>query len=347
MNIHIKRLRFLLPLAATLVLVCLGAVLLARLISIQKSYLITDGNRIISHRSCKGDPEEVLKEAGVILKDGDTFHMTETSSTSKITVRRLQQVTVVCLGTPTVVSTYGESVGELLARLSVRPKVGEILTCPEDIQTFDGMRIELVRRSRQTITQEERIPHSQVYYESTARPPGEERVLVEGIDGILLHRAEVQYENGIAFRQKKIDARLTQAPVDELIVRGTTRIVGDHRTLPEVLGSTITTAAGEVYTYTDVLTCTATAYSCEGYTGITATGTVARVGAIAVDPTIIPYGTKLYVVSNDGKYVYGYCVAEDCGGGIKGNKIDLYFDTVDECWQFGRRSCTVYILADD
>ena len=52
----------------------------------------------------------------------------------------------------------------------------------------------------------------------------------------------------------------------------------------------------------------------------------------------------MYVVSNDGQYVYGYCVAEDIGGDIKGNKIDLYFDTYAECWDFGVRMCTVYIL---
>ena len=52
----------------------------------------------------------------------------------------------------------------------------------------------------------------------------------------------------------------------------------------------------------------------------------------------------MYIVSNDGQYVYGYCVAEDTGGLIKGYKIDLYFDTVDECWEFGVRTCTVYVL---
>lgn len=109
-------------------------------------------------------------------------------------------------------------------------------------------------------------------------------------------------------------------------------------------GSSITTASGTTYTYTKIMSVTATAYSCEGYTGTTATGTVARVGAIAVDPSVIPYGTRMYIVSDDGAYVYGYSVAEDCGGGIKGNKIDLYFDTVSECYQFGRRTCTVYIL---
>ena len=110
-------------------------------------------------------------------------------------------------------------------------------------------------------------------------------------------------------------------------------------------GGVLTTASGETYYYSKVLTCTATAYSCEGYVGHTYSGTIARVGAIAVDPNVIPLGTELYIVTNDGRYVYGYCVAEDIGGGVTGNKVDLYFDTIAECWQFGVRSCTVYVLS--
>ena len=110
-------------------------------------------------------------------------------------------------------------------------------------------------------------------------------------------------------------------------------------------GGVLTTASGETYYYSKVLTCTATAYSCEGYVGHTYSGTVARVGAIAVDPSVIPLGTELYIVTNDGRYIYGYCVAEDIGGSIKGNKVDLYFDTITECWRFGVRTCTVYVLS--
>lgn len=106
-------------------------------------------------------------------------------------------------------------------------------------------------------------------------------------------------------------------------------------------GNTITTASGDVISYSYSLSVTATAYTGGG---TTATGTAARYGAIAVDPSVIPYGTRMYIVSDDGKYIYGYATAEDCGGAIKGNIIDLYFDSYDTCIQFGRRSCTVYIL---
>ena len=69
-----------------------------------------------------------------------------------------------------------------------------------------------------------------------------------------------------------------------------------------------------------------------------------RLGTVAVDPTVIPYGTRMFIVSNDGAYIYGIATAEDCGGGVKGNHIDLYFPTVDECWEYGVRSATVYFL---
>lgn len=71
--------------------------------------------------------------------------------------------------------------------------------------------------------------------------------------------------------------------------------------------------------------------------GITATGTVATQGrTIAVDPSVIPYGTE--VVINGNTYV-----AEDCGGAIKSNKIDIYFDSHAEALQFGVQYADVYI----
>lgn len=84
-----------------------------------------------------------------------------------------------------------------------------------------------------------------------------------------------------------------------------------------------------------------------GY-GITASGTRARRGTVAVDPKVIPLGTKLYIKSlTPGIEDYGYAIAEDTGGAIKGMKIDLFMNTVSECFQFGRRAVEVYILPAD
>jgi len=69
----------------------------------------------------------------------------------------------------------------------------------------------------------------------------------------------------------------------------------------------------------------------QGTTGITATGKNAREGIIAVDPKIIPYGTKVEI-KNLGEFV-----AEDCGGKIKGNRIDIFFDSKEEAKEFGKK----------
>ena len=88
----------------------------------------------------------------------------------------------------------------------------------------------------------------------------------------------------------------------------------------------------------------ATAYNSNepGLSDTTASGTKVHVGVVAVDRKVIPLGTKLYIVSNDGKYTYGFAVAEDTG--VRGQKVDLYMNSIAECIQFGVRNCTVYIL---
>ena len=79
---------------------------------------------------------------------------------------------------------------------------------------------------------------------------------------------------------------------------------------------------------------------------MTATGMKAQYGVIAVDPRVIPLGSRVYVESSDGgkSWVYGFAIAGDTGGAIKGNRIDLCYNTKAECYQFGRKSATVYVL---
>lgn len=90
--------------------------------------------------------------------------------------------------------------------------------------------------------------------------------------------------------------------------------------------------------------------SCTAYTApvgaITSVGLAPKVGYVAVDPKIIPYGTKMYVRSQDGSIVYGYAVAADTGGAMLSGRrlLDLYYDTEKECIQFGVRKMNAYIL---
>jgi len=114
---------------------------------------------------------------------------------------------------------------------------------------------------------------------------------------------------------------------------------------------------GTLIEYEGVMQLEATAYcacyECCGkypgnkWYGITATGTRAKVGTIAVDPRVIPLGTKVYVEGLYGAKNYGYATAEDTGGAIKGKIIDLYFDTHRETINWGRQQVKVYILKDN
>ena len=145
-----------------------------------------------------------------------------------------------------------------------------------------------------------------------------------------------------------LEETVLQQKVYQIVAIGTGENVGAKNTKPLIGDGVIILPTGEILTYSKSEQFVATAYSkynagCDDWT---ATGTRVRRGVVAVDPTVIPYGTRMFIITNDGKYVYGVSTAEDCGGSIKGNRLDLYMDTDPECFQFGVRDCTVYFLGD-
>ena len=365
-----------LRIAALVMMVGVLAGLFSQSVFARNSYVITDGETVTVHQSYSTDPDVVLDEVGIELSDEDTYTTSYNDGVSRIDIQRMQLVTVNCHGNERTVGTYGETVRQLLERLGITPEKQDVVSCELDLQTYDGLRVDIVRRETGYEQVETVVAYETNYFEDPELEPGEEIVLIEGADGMIRTMERVSYENGKEVSREIISTTTVTEMVTRLVVRGPQNVLRAQPDEPEYVvrspqtasqtqttasakkeddtdkntdsgtSNTITAAGGMTYTYSDKLTVTCTAYSCEGYTGITATGTVARVGAVAVDPRYIPLGTKMYIVSNDGKYVYGYCVAEDTGGSIKGYKIDLYFDTVDECWDFGVRSCTAYIIQD-
>ncbi len=377
-----RRRTLLLRLGAVVLTLATTAGLLSQAALAQTTYVITDGDRVVVHTTYTTDPAAVLTEAGLELGAEDTYTAQSDGGVAEITVNRLQLVTVNWNGEATEIATYGATVSQILAQLSLPQDQDLRISQPLDAQTHDGMVIDVVRLAEKVVEYTRAEPFETIYCTDSTLAPGEERVVVPGKAGSVLCTALVSYADGQEVSRTVTSEVMVRSPVTAVIAQGIDRSnktqTGAGRAYveeepaqatapaeqqaeapkeepeeapkeeskeePAASGNTFTTASGEVITYVKKLSVEATAYSCEGYQGITATGTVARYGAIAVDPTVIPYGTRMYIVSDDGAYIYGYATAEDCGGGIKGNKIDLYFDTVDECWEFGRRACTVYIL---
>ena len=111
---------------------------------------------------------------------------------------------------------------------------------------------------------------------------------------------------------------------------------------PVVKGSDNSSAenSGEIPEFSRVMRVEATAYSRheDGMSNYTASGTFCTRGVIAVDPNVIPLGTRVFIPG------YGYAVADDVGGAIVGNIIDIAFDSVEECYQFGRQWIDIYII---
>ena len=309
-----------------------------------RTYVIKDGHRVMTYTTFATDPAEVLGEAGLQLQEHDTY----ISQDDAITIRRGQRVTVSYYGKETAVRTYGETVGGLLSRLGMTVADEDVLSHPMSADTSDGMVIRVDKVVGRREVYSTAVPHETSYCGDATLPEGTKAVLVPGSDGEILCTADVTYVNGQEDQRQVLSQTVTAAPVTEVIAVGTAALPEPEEPSdsPVISDGYITLPTGEVLTYTRTAQIRATAYTHTdaGCDFITATGTTVHRGTVAVDPRYIPYGTRMFIVSNDGEYVYGISVAEDCGGDIKGDRMDLYFPTFYECIQFGRRNCTIYFL---
>lgn len=331
--------------AAILLPLAIVFLLLSQTAFAQTTYVITDGSRVLVHTTSATDPEDVLGEAGLKLGADDTYTTQAGADSSQIRVRRGQSVFIDYYGERMEVSSFGETVEQLLNRLNLSWNEADLISLSLGSQTYDGMELAIASVIQEDQTYTAVLSHETVYCSDASLPEGEEKILTEGVDGQLLCSARVTYVNGRESERQILTQQVTTQPVTEVVAVGTgeAQASREETRMPIIDEDTITLPTGEVLTYTGVITSSATAYCDKGKTAI---GTEARVGAIAVDPSVIPYGTRMFIISKDGEYVYGIATAEDTGSRkhIIGTRIDLHFDTKEECIQFGNRDCLVYFL---
>ena len=309
------------------------------------TYVINDGDRVMTYTTMATDPAEILDRAGVALEEHDTYTTDAEGGEATITVSRGQRVTVHDRGKTVMVTSYGETVGQLLQRLGMELTDEDVLSHDQLEGTFDGMELSINRIITRRETFSAAVSHETQYCADASLPVGAEKVLIPGRDGELLRTADVTYTNGTETHRRILSETVLRKPVPETVAVGS----GDWSTeeaVPVIRDGYILLPTGELLTYTHTDTVEATAYTHtdKGCDLVTSTGTTVRWGTVAVDPTRIPYGTRMFIMANDGSYVYGIATAEDCGGDIKGDRMDLYYPTFQECIQFGRRVCTIYFL---
>lgn len=341
----LKRKVLTLRLSAVLLPMLLAAVWLSQT-AFAKTYVITDGDRVVTYTTFSTDPTEILDQAGLALEEYDTYTI---DSTTGITICRAKTVRICYHGEWMEASTFGETVEELLTRLNLDVESNDQLSHAMDTATYDGMELRVDKIICQQETYTTTVAHETTYCADASIPEGSQEVLIEGKDGELRCTADVTYRNGVEISREVLSEDVTIAPVTEVIAQGTGAAADtavDPNAMPIIGDGYIQLPTGEVLTYTDTATVRATAYTHtdEGCDLITATGSTVHMGTVAVDPRYIPYGTRMFIVSNDGSYVYGISEAEDCGGAIKGDRVDLYFPTYAECMAFGWRTCTIYFL---
>lgn len=335
--------------ALVLTLLCLVA-LFATTVLAQNTYVITDGANVTVHNSFASDPMKVLDEAGVELDPDDSYTTVSANGVSEITVQRAQQISIDYCGRKINASSYGETVEAMLSRMGLQTNGSYSLSHDRQTLTYDGMQLSVrnVVETMETYTVE--IPYETIYTTDSSLPEGQEKVLVDGSAGQLLCQANVAYLNNQEQSRTVVEETVLQPPVDRIVAVGTGSGAAEAAQEQELYigDGYIILPTGEVLTYTDSDSFVATAYThldagCDMYT---ATGTRVKWGTVAVDPDMIPYGTRMFIVSNDGSFIYGLATAEDCGGAINDHRIDLYMPTLAEAFQFGRRNCTVYFLGE-
>lgn len=293
---------------------------------------------------------DVLNEQGIEVTDTDKLNVPSDSKPdedNEIVLRRGKEIRVVTSDNEeTVVVTSADTEQALREAGYITSDTDEITLDGGSIAASDTVEIKSISVTYES--EEEEIPFETTYQDDPDSYKGTDTVVTEGINGIKLKTYKVlTYDNGEQKERTLENETTISEPVDKVVKKGT-KDKPVSTTSASSAPDTGSTIAG--HHYSKKITMQATAYTTpateNGGCSRTASGTQLRKGVVAVDPNVIPLGTKLYVVSADGKYVYGVASAEDTGGAIKGNKIDLCYPSYSDCINFGRRDVIVYVLND-
>lgn len=320
----------------------LGAVLgislfgfISYVIALDRVVLNVDGQSL-KMETLSSDVADVLREKGITLKQGDVVQpglKTPITENIVINVTRSFPVTIKADGKVTEVYTVARSVGDLLAAAGIHCGENDKVSPGLDEVVKPGQKIKLVRVSSVIITKQVAISPGVEYIRDKNMERGQEKVIRQGKSGLNERQIKIVYEDGREVKRFRLAEKRIKPVLNTVIARGIKTIV---RTLETSRGS---------YRYIEVKTMIATAYypgpeSCGKYAayGQTYTGKKAGFGLVAVDPRVIKLGTKLYIEG------YGRAEAADIGGAIKGNRIDLCFETYREAAMYGTKKIKVYIL---
>ena len=251
---------------------------------------------------------------------------------AKVSVRHATPVTVDVNGKTRNIWTLASNVGDAIERLGIDTSADIKMAPLPKTRIASGMTIHVKLLSRWIEKVQTEIGYETTREDDANLTKGRTRIATKGKPGAKETVIEHVMAGGEEIEKIVRRETVVSAPVAELVKVGT-RV--PRAVVAGVPGPGISVSRGS---RSFIVVATAYAANTGGAGSRTATGTGVYKGIVAVDPRVIPLGTKLYI---DG---YGPAIAADTGGAIKGNRIDLGFSTAGEAFAWGRRTVAVHIV---
>lgn len=302
------------------------------------TFVIYDEGEKIVYNSSFSNTSDFLADINFNLPEEKYLEMPEYTENgfAKINLLRKNSLTLKVDGMEiTAYALKDETISDVLSNKGITLGAKDVISHPVNSPADDGLYVEIKRILTKNAEETVEIPFETEQRKNASMNKGTSKVIQKGVPGVKRIAYNIKTENGVEIERTVVSETVVKKPVKKIVEIGTYD--------PNQSG-TLTLPNGQKLEYKKVMNMTATAYTTERTSDkITATGKVAKVGFVAVDCRVIPLGSRLYICSPDGKkWVYGIAVAEDTG--VRGNKIDLFFNTHHECISFGRRKAKVYVL---
>ena len=297
------------------------------------SFTVREDGHSLSLRSTQPSLALALKENGILLGPGDLVVPeadTPLVAGLAVDVRHASQINVLLSDSSSVVYTHEKTVADALLDVGIDLAPADRVMPGRDEPVSNGMDVQILRVTVGTVVEREEISYQTLFEGDPGLAWGDSR-RIEGQTGVHAWEYEVTYEDGQEAGRTLVRDWVELEPQDAVVYySAASDYAGD---MPE--GTTVVNVMHVYATWYNPASA-GKPRSSPGY-GITSTGVPVTRGIVAVDPRVIPYGTRMFIPG------YGFAVAADCGGGVKGNMIDLgYPDGVDVDWV--SRWVDIYIL---
>ena len=251
-----------------------------------------------------------------------------------------EQISLIVKGEEIKISSFKKTVRELLSENEIQYDDDDIITPSLSSELKDYMEIKVVEVTQSQVTEKEDIPYSVKLIDDNDLLKGKTKVTQEGKSGEKEITYNLTYYDGKLVKKALEGEKISQEPVDKIVKKGIKEevVVASRSTTSRNSSSSeskASSASNSASKNGKHMVVQATAYAGDS---ITSTGTVPKWGTIAVDPNVIPYGSKVYIPQFNKTFI-----AEDCGGAVKGNIIDIFMGSESECYKWGRRTIDIYI----